>query len=106
MKVKKIEIKDITMNFFEFYCVISLDDGRVIPFLNRLLSDDWTTTIVPPLVKMRDKFNHEELMTLAYKLKPILDKKCKEYWAKRIEENNKNTKPFEFLEVEIDLENE
>ena len=100
MEIEKVEVLDMTMNFFEFLVKVTLKDKRIIYFLNNTALDHWLDTKIPWNYKI-SKFTEEETLSLKYNLKPVLDKKCKEFFKKRKEENDKKIKKVTIEKIDV-----
>lgn len=100
MEVEKVEVLDTTMNFFEFLVKVTLKDERIIYFLNNTAKEHWLEVTIP-WGRNTSKFTEEEALTLKYNLKPVMDKKCKEFFKKRVEENDKKTKKTTIEKIDV-----
>ena len=100
MEVEKVEVLDITMNFFEYLVKVTLKDGRFIYFLNNTEKEHWLDVTIP-WNRRGSKFTEEEALALKYNLKPVLDKKCKEFSKKLKEKRDKETEKFTIEKIDV-----
>lgn len=101
MEIEKVEVLDITMNFFEYLVKVTLKDGRFIHFLNNTADEDWHNIKICTSRIHKGSFSTEERITLSYNLKPVLDKKCKEFSKKLREKRDKETKKFTIEKIDV-----
>lgn len=100
MEIEKVEVEDMTFNFFEYIVKVTLKDERIIYFLNNTEKEHWLDVTIPWWCKI-SKLTEKEVLTLKYNLKPIFDKKCKEFFKKRIEENDKKIKKVTIEKIDV-----
>lgn len=101
MEVEKVEVLDITYNFFEFIVKVTLKDGRFICFLNNTADEDWHNIKICTSRIHKGPFSTEERITLSYNLKPVFDRKCKEFFEKLKEKRDKETKEITIEKIDV-----
>lgn len=100
MEIEKVEVLDITMNFFEYLVKVTLKDERIIYFLNNTADEHWLDVTIP-WYRRSSKFTEEEVLTLKFNLKPVLDKKCEEFSKKLREKRDKETRKVTIEKIDV-----